>query len=351
MIIAIAPDKYKGTLSSRQAAEAMREGVLAVCPDAEIHIVPMADGGEGTAEIIAPEMGYARYEAVIHAPVEGLPLTTSVYYYHPENKTVLFDSATAIGLSLVPAGKQDIMRTSSAPVGELLSIVQERHDVRQAIIGLGGTANCDAGLGMVLYMSRFKVHMPQIVGLYDAGVPLLAHAGKPSALTFAPQKGADADDMAMLEMRLRKAIKMMPEGDPDTPGAGSAGGLGFAILAMGGKLMRGVDIVAGDRISVLHPDLVITGEGRIDRQSAMGKVLSYFIEYHRTTSTPVIAIGGCVDADCTISTDSPASPRGNDLTAIIAADSYEPRDVHPITPEVAAWRIREAIVDRLKAYI
>lgn len=120
---------------------------------------------------------------------------------------------------------------------------------------------------------------------------------------------------------------------------------------MGGKLMRGVDIVAGDRISVLHPDLVITGEGRIDRQSAMGKVLSYFIEYHRTTSTPVIAIGGCVNADCTISTDSPASPEGNDLTAIIAADSYEPRDVHPITPEVAAWRIREAIADRLKAYI
>ena len=72
MIIAIAPDKYKGTLSSRQAAEAMREGVLAVCPDAEIHIVPMADGGEGTAEIIAPEMGYARYEAVIHAP-RGTP--------------------------------------------------------------------------------------------------------------------------------------------------------------------------------------------------------------------------------------------------------------------------------------
>ena len=75
------------------------------------------------------------------------------------------------------------------------------------------------GLGMVLYMSRFKVHMPQIVGLYDAGVPLLAHAGKPSALTFAPQKGADADDMAMLEMRLRKAIKMMPEGDPRHTGS------------------------------------------------------------------------------------------------------------------------------------
>lgn len=351
MIIAIAPDKYKGTLSSHQAAEAMREGVLAVCHDAEVHVVPMADGGEGTADIIGPEMGFSRHTATIHAPVEGLPPTTAVYYYHPEHQTILFDSATAVGLSLVPAAKRDIMRTSSAPVGELLAIVQERHDVRKAMIGLGGTANCDAGLGMVLYMARFKVHMPQIVGLYDAGVPLLAHKGEPSALTFAPQKGADADDMAMLEMRLRKAIKMMPEGDPDSPGAGAAGGLGFAILAMGGKLVRGVDIVAGKRISSIHPDLVITGEGRIDRQSSMGKVLSYFIEYHRTTATPVIAIGGCVADDCDISTDSSATPCGNDLTAIIAADSYEPRDVHPITPEVAAWRIREAVADRLQAYI
>ena len=73
MIIAIAPDKYKGTLSPRVGCRSHARGVLAVCPDAEIHIVPMADGGEGTAEIIAPEMGYARYEAVIHAPVEGLP--------------------------------------------------------------------------------------------------------------------------------------------------------------------------------------------------------------------------------------------------------------------------------------
>lgn len=347
MRIVIAPDKYKGTLTSRQAAEAMREGVLSVCRDADIHIVPMADGGESTADILGPEMDFTRHTAIIHAPLDGLPPVEAVYYYNAGEEAVLFDSATAVGLSLVPPDKRDIMRTSSAPIGELLSIVQERHVVSKAFVGLGGTANCDAGLGMVLYMAKFKVRMPQIVGLYDAGVPLLAPAWMPSALTFAPQKGADADDIAMLEMRLRKAIKMMPNGDPDTPGAGAAGGLGFAILAMGGKLVKGVDVVAGNRISALQPDLVLTGEGRIDSQSAMGKVLSYFIEYHHETGTPVVAIGGCVDHDSNLTVDSSATTADGDFTAVIAADAYEPRDVSPITPEVAAWRIREAVADCL----
>lgn len=350
MVIAIAPDKFKGTLTSMQAAEAMREGVLAVCPDADIHIVPMADGGEGTAAIIGPEMGFKPYKAVIHPPLEGLPMNEATYYYSSEEKAVLFDSATAIGLSLVPPDKRDIMRASSAPVGELLGIVQERHEVDHAFIGLGGTATCDGGLGMVLYMAKYSVRMPQIVGLYDAAVPLVAPLGMPSALTFAAQKGADADDTAMLEIRLRKAMKMMPDGDADTPGAGAAGGLGFAILAMGGKLAPGVEVVAGRRISRLHPDIVITGEGRIDSQSLMGKVLSYFISYHRETGTPVIAVGGCISPDSGITTDAGTSSRG-DLTAMIAADAYEPRDVDPVTTEVAAWRIREAIADRLPALL
>lgn len=351
MVIAIAPDKFKGTLTSLQAAEVMREGVLVVLPDADIHIVPMADGGEGTAAIIGPEMGFKPHKAIIHAPLEGLPATEATYYYSPTEKAVLFDSAAAIGLSLVPPDRRDIMRASSAPVGELLGIVQERHEVDNAFIGLGGTATCDAGLGMVLYMARNSVRMPQVVGLYDAAVPLVAALGMPSALTFAAQKGADADDTAMLEIRLRKAMKMMPDGDPDTPGAGAAGGLGFALLAMGGKLAPGVEVVAGNRISALHPDLILTGEGRIDRQSLMGKVLSYFISYHRETSTPVIAVGGCIDPHSGITADSAPGRAGGDLTAMIAADAYEPRDVNPVTPEVAAWRIREAIADRLPAFL
>lgn len=101
--------------------------------------------------------------------------------------------------------------------------------------------------------------------------------------------------MELLEKRLRKAASMMPGGNPDTPGAGAAGGLGFAILSIGGKLCPGVDVVAGSRISRLNPDIIITGEGRIDSQSAMGKVLSYFIGYRRKHGTPVIAVGGCVE--------------------------------------------------------
>ena len=349
MKIAVAPDKYKGTLTATQALQAICESIHEICPDAELHSFPMADGGEGTADILGHEMGFTRYNATIHPPLSGLSMTEATYYYSEDERAVIFDSATAAGLTLIPPERRDIMRASTAPIGELLEIVQQRHDVRSVFIGLGGTATCDAGLGMVLYMVKNHVKMPSIVGLYDAGVPLVATGGAPSALTFAPQKGANADDMAMLEMRLHKAIKMMPEGNPDTPGAGAAGGLGFAILAMGGKLVPGVEVVAGNRITSINPDLIITGEGRIDSQSSMGKVVSYFIKYHREHGTPVVAIGGTISPDNGLSTDNESS-RG-DLTALIAADAYEPHDVKPITPQVAAWRIREAIADRLPAIL
>ncbi|MBO5296461.1 MAG: glycerate kinase [Candidatus Homeothermus sp.] len=339
MRIVIAPDKYKGTLTSAEAGEALREGVLKACPDAKIHLVTMADGGEGTAAILAKEMGFTRHTALVHPPLPGLPMTKAAYYYSEAERAMLFDSATAIGLTLIPTEKRDVMHSSSAPVGELLHIVMQRHEfLNSAFIGLGGTATCDGGMGMVFYLAHNKVPVPSVVGLYDAGVPLLAADGSPSALTFAPQKGATPDDMELLEKRLRKAASMMPGGNPDTPGAGAAGGLGFAILSIGGKLCPGVDVVAGSRISRLNPDIIITGEGRIDCQSAMGKVLSYFIGYRRKHGTPVIAVGGCVEPGCLL------TPY---FTEIISADRYEPRDVNPITPEVAAWRLKEAIADRL----
>lgn len=342
MRIVIAPDKYKGTLSSTEAARAMRDGVMQVCPDAEIYIVPMADGGEGTADILGPEMNFTRHTAVIHPPLPGLPKTKATYYYSDAERAVLFDSATAVGLTLIPPGKRDIMRASSAPVGELIEIIRNRHDIDSAFIGLGGTATCDGGMGMVFYLAKHKVPLPSIVGLYDAGVPLLAESGKPSALSFAAQKGADENDIDMLAMRLRKATSIMPGGNPDTPGAGAAGGLGFAILALGGKLCPGVDVVAGSRISMLNPDIIITGEGRIDSQSAMGKVLSYFIEYRKQHGTPVLAVGGCVDPDNGI---------GQYFSEIVSSDKYEPQDVNPITPQVAAWRLKEAVADRLPSLL
>lgn len=343
MRIVIAPDKYKGTLTSVEAARAIREGVLEVCPDAEVHIVPMADGGEGTAALLARAMNFTRHSAVIHAPLPELPPTNATYYYSEAERAVLFDSATAVGLTLIPPEKRDIIRASSAPIGELLHIIRERHDFNAAFIGLGGTATCDGGMGMVFYLAKHKVPLPSsIVGLYDAGVPLLAPEGEPSALSFAPQKGATPGDMPFLAQRLRKAAGIMPAANPDTPGAGAAGGLGFAILAIGGKLCPGVDVVAGSRISGLSPDLIITGEGCIDSQSAMGKVLSYFIEYRRKHGTPVVAVGGCVDPGCSL---SPC------FSEIIAADAYEPRDVNPVTPQVAAWRLKEAIIDRLPSIL
>lgn len=342
MRIVIAPDKFKGTLSSAEAAVAMRDGVRQVCPDAEVYIVPMADGGEGTADILGPEMNFTRHTAVIHPPLPGLPKTNATYYYSAAERAVLFDSATAVGLTLIPPEKRDIMHASSAPIGELLEIIRSRHDIDSAFIGLGGTATCDAGMGMVFYLAKHKVPLPSIVGLYDAGVPLFAEAGKPSALSFARQKGAGDSEMALLDRRLRKAAAIMPAGNPATPGAGAAGGLGFAILALGGKLCPGVDVVAGNRISRLNPDIVITGEGRIDSQSAMGKVLSYFIEYRQRYGTPVLAVGGCVAPDNGI---------GQYFSEIVASDQYEPHDVNPITPQVAAWRLKEAVADRLPSLL
>lgn len=336
MVIVIAPDKFKGTLTAREAAEAMRQGVLAVCPDATVFVEPMADGGEGSAALLASEGDYEPHHATVPPVLPGLPDTEATYYYSPSRRHAIADVATAVGLTLVPPQRRDVVAASSEPLGCLMESMQRNHAVDSVTLCLGGTSTCDAGLGMVRYMERHHVRMPFTIGLYDAAVPLLAPAGAPSALTFAPQKGADDIDMAVLEMRLKKAARIMPYGNPELPGAGAAGGLGFAISAMGGELRAGVAAVASDRITRHRPDLVITGEGCIDRTSAMGKVLSWFTGLE----TPVMAVGG------TVSSTEGLIGRFAD---IVAADSCPPLPPTPLTPDVAAARITNAVIDRLPA--
>lgn len=349
MLIVVAPDKFKGTLTSRQAAQAMGEGVVRVFPDADVRVLEMADGGEGTADILGRHLGLTPLAMEVSPMLPDLPPTIATYYYESDNKIAIFDSASVVGLTLVPPEKRDIWRATTAPVGELIHKILTHHPgTSKAIIGLGGTATCDCGMGMANYMRRHRlVDMPTMIGLYDAAVPLFSADGGPCAMTFAKQKGAKPTDTVRLVARLFNGVMSLPlPVDPNTPGAGAAGGLGYAILAFGGYLYPGTSAMADKNLGDTNPDLVLTGEGRIDEQSAMGKVLTFFIDYHRRTGVPVVAVGGSVADGLPMTLDAPGGAPG-DLTAIVAADRYEPRDVDPLTPEVAAMRLTEAVAATL----
>lgn len=345
MKILVAPDKFRGTLTSTEAARAIALGVHDVMPDAEVITIPMADGGEGTAAILAAAHNPHEWElhtATIPSPLPGLPDNEVEYYINPVQRLALLDSSAAVGLNLIPADKRDPLRATTKPLGVLLATIIERHDPREITIGLGGTATCDAGLGMVIALEEAHVKVPQLLGLYDVAVPLVAPIGKHSALTFVEQKGAKGDDIAILQKRLVDACKKLPGADPDTLGAGAAGGLGYAILALGGTLISGSHMCAAARLDDLHPDLLITGEGSIDAQSELGKVLIFMAAYANSEGIPSIAIGGRVTSEGAMATL---------FTVVVAADAYPPAgpltpDGLP-TPEVAAARLRAATADIL----
>lgn len=320
MHILIAPDKFKGSLTANAAATAMAAGVQRAAPHATVDICPLADGGDGTVDVVLSAGGGERRAARVTGPL-GVPVTA--HWGLLADGTAVVESAAAAGLELVPAAERNPLHTTSRGVGELVLRALDA-GARRVVIGLGGTATCDGGLGLLqalgarlepaaatscgqdlLALERLDVSAleprltstPLLVAC-DVAAPLLGPRG--AALGFAAQKGASPEVAAQLEQALERlaerARAARPLADALAAGAGAAGGLGFALHAWcGATLTSGADFVldaVGIDERLARADYVLSGEGALDAQTLQGKVVWALAQRAARTVVPVVVLTG-----------------------------------------------------------
>lgn len=330
MKIVIAPDSFKESLSAREVADAIEAGFRQVLPDADYLTLPMADGGEGTVQALVAATGGEIVPVSVTAPlgnrVEGF------FGLLGDGHRAVIEMAAASGLHLVPPILRNPLLTTSAGTGKLIRAALNR-GVTHLILGLGGSATNDGGAGMLQALGmRLLDQQGQDLGpgggeldklayIDPSGLdPRLAHltievacdvdnplcGPEGASAVFGPQKGATPEMVARLDTNLAHygACLAHQLGRPVAmlPGAGAAGGMGAALLALlGAELKPGVEIVikAVDLAGALaDADLVITGEGRIDGQSLRGKTPIGVARCARRQGKPVIAIAGALGDDC-----------------------------------------------------
>jgi glycerate 2-kinase len=327
MRVVVAPDKFAGTLSSTQAAAAIAAGWSRVAPDDEVVQVPVADGGPGFVEVVHAARGGDLISVQVTGPrgtlVPGALLLGSdarVEGFAPAALAAWVECAQACGLHLIRPMDRDPGTTTTFGVGELLIAAMEAGATR-IYVGLGGSGTNDAGAGLLaalgaqpagelsggglalrelrsldLSAARARVAGVDLVVATDVDSPLLGDEG--ATWGYAAQKGANANQQQQLEEALTHLARLIDDTDPTTPGAGAAGGLGFALLALGARRVSGTRSVL-DWIDLDHQikaaDLVITGEGRLDWQSLRGKLVSGIAELTVKASRPCIVVAGQID--------------------------------------------------------
>jgi len=318
MKIIIAPDSFKGTLTAAQACDIIARAFLAVYPGAEIHTLPLADGGEGMARAWAAACGGALRTANVTGPY-GEPVQAE-YLLLPDGTAVL-ETASCAGLELArPRGLNPALTTTKG-LGELM-LAAKNAGAARILLGLGGSATNDAGCGMACALgwqfydangasfcptggtlSRIARLEPPgepfplpVMAACDVRAPLYGPEG--AAVVYAPQKGADAAMVQRLDKGLRHAAALCAPGLAEVPGTGAAGGLGFGVLAfLHGSLRPGVDLLldcAGFDALLAGAGLVITGEGRMDAQTLQGKAPYGVLRRAKAKGVPVLGVCGCL---------------------------------------------------------
>jgi glycerate kinase len=293
-VATVAPDKFKGTLTAREAAAAMRLGVERAGFD-EIRVVPLADGGDGTLEALVAGVGGTRRRARVTGPL-GDPVDAE--WVRCSDGTAVVEMARASGLGLVE-GRNDPLRASTRGTGELIAAAI-RDGARRVVVGVGGSATTDGGLG-ALDALGWSLSGVEVVVACDVTTPFLD-----AARVFAPQKGATDAQVRLLTRRLERLAEQYEQRTGvdvrALEGAGAAGGLAGGLAALGARLERGFEVVAamvGLDAALEGSDLVLTGEGRLDRTSFEGKVVGGVLEWAVEAGVPhrgVIAGQATADA-------------------------------------------------------
>jgi glycerate 2-kinase len=332
MKFVLAPDSFKESMTASQAVAAMRDGVHAVLPDAECVGVPMADGGEGTVDAVVDALNGQHIAVDVEDPL-GRP-TRADYGYVPARKLAVIEMAAASGLELVAPADRDVLRASTFGVGQLIVSALDQ-GASEFIIGLGGSATNDGGTGMLTALgvaftdadgrplapggaALERLHRIDLGDLdprlrdvrirlaSDVTAPLLGPTG--ASAVFGPQKGATPADVGRLESALGRLATVtaatLGEARPERPGAGAAGGLGFALLEfLGAEGQPGVEIVAetvGLQDALRGADWVFTGEGSVDAQTVLGKTPFGVAQVAARTGTRVVIFAGRVAPDASV---------------------------------------------------
>lgn len=329
MKIIIAPDSFKGSVSALDVAKNIEVAVHSVDAAAETVLMPVADGGEGTVDAIASCVPAQIHKVMVCGPMKA---EAEAYYATIEDgKTAVIEMAQASGLPMVPVAERNPLLATTYGTGQLMKDALDR-GVKKMIIGIGGSATNDGGAGALnalgasfldengkplslgggslaelktIDLSQFdkRIYDTEIVVACDVTNPLTGPTG--ASYIYGPQKGARPDMVEELDQALGHfadvSKEVLDEDFSVCPGAGAAGGLGFALLAFcKAKFAAGIDIVldvCGFEKELQDADLVITGEGRIDGQSVCGKVLYGIGMRAKKQNVPVIAIGGGVKED------------------------------------------------------
>jgi len=326
--VLVAPDKFKGSLSAKQVASAIKKGIIRAMPDAIVEICHMADGGEGMVEALLDSLGGERREVLVTGPM-GERIKAG-YGILPGSVAVI-EMSSAAGLWMVPVERRNPMLATTYGVGELIKDALARN-INRIIIGIGGSATNDGGTGMAKALGvKFmddrgrelgyggqilarikKIDMSgldsrtkntEILAACDVTNPLCGEEG--AANVYAIQKGADLQMVRELDYGLRNFSQVIKNelgmDVADIPGAGAAGGMGAGLAAfLGARLLPGVEIVAetvGLREKMGRADVIVTGEGRIDGQTLSGKTLFGVARIAKVMGIPVIAFAGSVEED------------------------------------------------------
>lgn len=323
MRVLIVPDKFKGTLSSQQAARAIASGWSRARPKDELALLPMSDGGEGFGEVMGALIG-AKQKSVRTVDAAQRPCQAR-WWWRPESRTAIVESAEVIGLAQLPRGKFHPFQLDTVGLARLLEAVA-RMKPRRTYIGIGGSATNDGGFGLASALGwqflnalgqsidcwtelptcrqivppRKRLILGQVTVAVDVQNPLLGRRG--CTQVYGPQKGLRLRDFAKAEAVLRQLAKLRatdaPAGLAQTPGAGAAGGLGFGLMSfLNAKPEPGFDVFArAARLTqrLRNTDLVITGEGCLDRQSFMGKGVGTLAELCDQKNVPCMAMVGTV---------------------------------------------------------
>ena len=321
--ITIAVDSFKGSLSSYDVACAAEQGILSALPHCKVKKISIADGGEGTAQALISTLQGEWREVRVHDPLMR-PIMAR-YGVVDEGRTAIIEMASASGLTLLSTEERNPLLTTTYGTGEMIADAVRR-GVRHLLIGIGGSATNDAGMGMLEALGyRFYDCKGHLVAGCGARLERVAHIDASGAMPelkecllevacdvknplygpqgaahiYAPQKGASPHVVERLDEGLKNFASVVNPTAAHAEGAGAAGGLGYALQAvLGARLRAGIEMVLDainfDQI-ISGSDLVITGEGRIDYQTIMGKAPSGVLQRAAKQGIPVVAIGGSVE--------------------------------------------------------
>ncbi len=327
--VVIAIDSFKGSMTSLEAGQSAAEGIRRVYPEAEIQVRPLADGGEGTVDAIVSGCGGRRTEVQVTGPA-GKPVLCA-YGILEEEKTAIIEMSGAAGITQVSGAEKNPMTTTTFGVGEVIKDAIAK-GCRHFIVGIGGSATNDGGVGMLQALGfGFLDAQGQQIGFGASGLkdlvrittdhvlpelaacsfriacdvsnPLCGPQG--CSAIYGPQKGADPAMVSEMDGYLAAyaalAKAQFPKADAEYPGAGAAGGMGFAFLTFcNATLEPGVGIVLEEtklRRYAENADIVVTGEGRLDGQTVMGKAPIGVANIAKEYQKPVLAFSGCVTED------------------------------------------------------